>query len=56
VTKFVAHKETEALARSARAPILTMRQGYGVATVCQVFEEYFSREDEKAGSGRNGTN
>ena len=50
VTKFVAHKETDALERASRAPLLTMRHGYGVTTVRQVFEEYFSRADDKPGA------
>jgi hypothetical protein len=48
VTKFVAHKETEAIERSTRIPILTMRHGYGVTTVRQVLEEHFERADDKA--------
>jgi hypothetical protein len=50
VTKFVAHKETEALERSTRAPILKMRHGYGVASVRQVFEEYFARVEDRPGA------
>jgi hypothetical protein len=48
VTKFVAHKETEAIERSTRIPILMMRHGYGVTTVRQVLEEYFERVDDRA--------
>ncbi len=48
VTKFVAHAETEAVSRSTKVPLLTMRHGYGVTTVRQVLEEYFLRADEKA--------
>jgi hypothetical protein len=47
VTKFVAHAETEAVSRSTKVPLLTMRHGYGVTTVRQVLEEYFLRADEK---------
>ena len=54
VTKFVAHKETDAIERSSRAPLLTMRHGYGVTTVRQVFEEYFSRADDKPGAKGKG--
>ena len=50
VTKFVAHAETEAVSRSTKVPLLTMRHGYGVTTVRQVLEEYFLRADEKAGA------
>jgi len=48
VTKFVRHKETEAIERSTQAPVLSLRHGYGVTTVRHAFEEYFSRADEKA--------
>jgi hypothetical protein len=48
VTKFVAHAETEAVSRSTKIPVLTMRHGYGVTTVRQVLGEYFLRVDGKA--------
>jgi hypothetical protein len=53
VTKFIAHKETEAVGRSTKVPMLTMRHGYGVATVRQVLEEYFVHADEKARASSN---
>ena len=54
VTKFVAHAETEAVARSTKVPLLTMRHGYGVTTVRQVLEEYFTHADEKADAANPG--
>jgi hypothetical protein len=53
VTKFVSHQETATIQRG-NAPMLTMRHGYGVATVRQVFEEYFSRADERLRADRKG--
>ena len=47
VTKFVAHAETAAVARSTKIPLLTMRHGYGVTTVRQVLGEHFCRIDDK---------
>jgi hypothetical protein len=48
VTKFVRHKETAAIERASQVPVLTLRHGYGVTTVRQVFEEYFARPEGKA--------
>jgi uncharacterized protein (DUF1684 family) len=47
VTKFVRHKETEAIERSSQAPVLSLRHGYGVTTVRHAFEDYFTRVDDK---------
>jgi hypothetical protein len=47
VTKFASHGGSVGIQKSSKAPFLTMRHGYGVATVRQVLEEYFSRSDEK---------
>jgi hypothetical protein len=52
VTKFVAHKETEAIQRANGAPMLTMRHGYGVTAIRQVFEEHFSRQAGATSSPR----
>ena len=52
VTKFVAHKETEAIQRANGAPMLTMRHGYGVAAIRQTFEEHFSRQAGATSSPR----
>jgi len=51
-TKFVRHKETDAIARAAETPLLTLRHGYGVTAVRQAFEEWFARGDERAGKAR----
>src|SRR6202034_3648110 len=37
VTKFVRHKETEAIERGTLVPVLVLRHGYGVTTVRQAF-------------------
>jgi hypothetical protein len=47
VTKFASHGGSVGIQKSSKAPFLTMRHGYGVATVRQVLEEYFSRADVK---------
>jgi hypothetical protein len=52
VTKFVRHKETIAIERASQAPLLSLRHGYGVATVRQAFDDYFSRiGDSTSGKG-----
>jgi hypothetical protein len=50
VTKFVAHNETEAIQRANGAPMLTMRHGYGVTAIRQVFEDHFARGVEASSS------
>jgi hypothetical protein len=50
-TKFVRHKETEAIEKASTTPLLALRHGYGVTAVRQAFEEYFSRSEVKS-SGR----
>jgi hypothetical protein len=52
VTKFVRHKETEAIERSSQVPVLSLRHGYGVTTVRHAFEDYFSRVDDKKSAKR----
>jgi hypothetical protein len=47
MTKFASHGGSTVIQKSSKAPFLTMRHGYGVATVRQVLEEYFARVDEK---------
>jgi hypothetical protein len=47
MTKFASHGGSVAIQKSSTVPFLTLRHGYGVTTVRQVLEEYFSRVDEK---------
>jgi hypothetical protein len=46
VNKFVAHRETIALEKASKTPIVSVRNGYGVTAVRLALEEYFSRQGE----------
>jgi len=47
LTKFASHGGSVTIQKVSKAPFLTMRHGYGVSTVRQVLEEYFSRVEDK---------
>lgn len=48
VNKFVAHKETMALQKVSKAPLIVLRHGYGISAIRTALEEHFARRANEA--------